>query len=246
MKKINIIVFLGLTVLACIFLVTCDNPIMKKWWVEEDGTDADYDYVVITKDVPIVIYETIIEEKTIYEEVIKYITILDPQIVVVEKPLPPEVMLQYISVVDIEFIIFAGESTVYNGAHGVGGITDLTQQEKDSNVGIVSEMAQELKDHNDYLLILHGHANPALGTPEEIADLTRISLARANAVAEELKDVYGRPGADVDLAKRMTTRGYGGGRNMTGSSSTYAGLNRRVEAILITVTEPVLRTNAER
>jgi hypothetical protein len=35
----------------------------------------------------------------------------------------------------------------------------------------------------------------------------------------------------------MTTRGYGGGRNIAGSSQTYAGLNRRVEAILFKVTE---------
>jgi outer membrane protein OmpA-like peptidoglycan-associated protein len=93
-------------------------------------------------------------------------------------------------------------------------------------------MAEALKS-KDYMLILHGHANPVTGTAAEAVQLAQISLDRANSVKEKLKTVYT---GDESLDNRITTKGYGGMRNVsTTGSSAYSSLNRRVEAILFTI-----------
>ncbi|MCL1817585.1 MAG: hypothetical protein FWG35_01550 [Spirochaetaceae bacterium] len=213
----------GLIVLVCAFFTTCnwDNPVMEKWW--EEKSDDPY-YVPITKTVPHIIYETIIQQETkyIYQEIIQYIPSPPPD------PVPPEVLLQYIDIINIEFIIFAGDSTNYNGPPGSPGGTVLTAQEKTSNDAIVASMESALAVNPDYYLILHGHANPVTGTAAEALELAALSLSRANAVAAEFTD-------PPIAANRITTKGYGGDRNISGFSSTYAGLNRRVEVILFEI-----------
>jgi outer membrane protein OmpA-like peptidoglycan-associated protein len=91
---------------------------------------------------------------------------------------------------------------------------------------------------NDYMLILHGHANPVTGDAAEAVQLTQMSLARADSVKNMLASIYtgGEP-----LDNRITTKGFGGDRNVSVSgSSVYSSLNRRVEAILFTIaTTPV-------
>lgn len=243
MKKRNVFIFLGLTVLVCAFFTTCDNPIMDKWWVSKDN--PDYAYVPITKDVPELVYETVVE--TIY----------------VDKPLPPEVLMQYISIINIEYLIFSGDQTQYNYPKGTNATSNLTLQEQESNNSIVKQLVETLEEndgnngHQKYYLLLHGHANPVYNTSEEIAELTQISTERAESVRDAMAlyeinhsglpaptdppTAYGTltPMAKDDpLAGQITVKGYGGGRNMSGTSSSYAGLNRRVEAILFMVTDP--------
>ena len=259
MKNKKLFVFILLLIFAV--FTTCDNPVINKWWVEEE---PDYDYVALIKDIPYLIYETIIEEqiieKIVREEII--ITVEMPQIIVeyveVEKPVPPEILMQYIDIIGIEFVLFSGDATEYNGLHGAHGSTDLTPQEQRTNNEIVLDMVKELNDHPEYFLILHGHANPVLNTRSETDELIQISTARAASVRDavaavytngdgELPGIYDPPStlppshnipvmpSPHPLEKRMTTKGYGGERNMAGPSSSYAALNRRVEAILFTI-----------
>jgi hypothetical protein len=165
-------------------------------------------------------------------EVIK--ELIPPQVII--QQLPPEILLQSISIVDIEYIIFSGDATVYNDKSPTPGGTSLTTQEKATNDDIVNVMAEALKN-TDYMLILHGHANPVTGTASEANELTQISLARADSVKSKLESIYtGEP-----LTNRITTKGYGGARNVSVSgSSVYSSLNRRVEAILFIIdTEPL-------
>jgi hypothetical protein len=182
--------------------------------------------------------EEILDKLT--EEQIAYITSKLPPKVIIEqippeviiKQLPPQILLQSISIIDIEYIIFSGDATVYNGNSPTSGGTSLTSQEKSTNNDIVSAMAELLKS-KDYMLILHGHANPVTNTAEEAEQLKQISIDRANAVKTRLASIYsgGEP-----LDNRITTKGYGGERNVSLSgSSAYSSLNRRVEAILFTI-----------
>jgi hypothetical protein len=315
---------LALTALACVCFVTCENPIMKTWWEEPEP-----EYIPITKMVPQVTYETVIEHEFIYkeifiqlppeviyetkietqyiyeiqtviekvieyvpeyiyetikepvyitiyetipvevsgpatvEDVIKYIkdnpddpqikeiikeTIIkippeeiieyltDEQIKYIIKQQPPQIILQTIEIIDIEYIIFAGSADKYNGPHGAGASTDLTAQEKKSNDASVSDIAKALKDNPDYLIMLHGHANPTTFTEGEIGDLMTLSLNRAKSVEAELRTQFKKINTGVDIDNsRVSVSGYGGGKNLFGSNSTYAGLNRRVEMILIRV-----------
>ena len=241
MKKRNVRLIFGLMALVCVCVTSCDNPIIKPWWGEKEPAETDFDYVAIIKDVPLLIYETIVEEKIVYEKIIEkvYETVyVDREVI-----LPPEVLLQHITVVNIEFVMFAGESIVFNGDPGridpdgapVIGATPLTNAEKQTNEAVVSGMVNLLNEHDDYFLILHGHANPTDGSSEETSILSYISLERARSVAHEVNEECGQTDGYLESQGRMTTRGYGGGRNMTGSGSSYAGLNRRVEAILITI-----------
>jgi outer membrane protein OmpA-like peptidoglycan-associated protein len=182
--------------------------------------------------------ETIFQYLT--EEQIQYIKDqIPPEVVIQQVPpeviieyLPSQVLLQSISIVDIEYIIFSGDATSYNDKSPTPGGTSLTTQEKATNDDIVNVMAKMLES-KDYLLILHGHANPVDNTPAEAEVLKQMSLARADSVRSKLESVYtgGEP-----LNNRITTKGYGGERNVSVSgSSVYASLNRRVEAILFTI-----------
>ena len=236
--------FCVLAAIMSISLAACENTIIKTWWVDEDN-ENDPDYVAIIKDIPIMVYQTIVEEKIIYETIYEQ---LPPEIkyeyVYVDRPLPPEVLLQHINISDIQFVIFAGESVEFNGPPGTSANTALTEQEKKRNTSIIDYFADKLYEDERYFAIFHGHANSITGEKDEIQELERISASRAADTVEELYDVYkeknyGDPDA---LNDRVTSRGYGGGMSMSSSTSSYAGLNRRVEAILFTIeTDKVLR-----
>ena len=172
--------------------------------------------------------ETIFQYLT--NDQIEYIKSQIPPEIYIQQ-LPPQILLQSISIVDIEYIIFSGDATAYNVNSPTSGGTSLTTQEKATNDDIVNVMAQMLQDKS-YMLILHGHANPVTGTAAEAVQLTQISLDRANAVSGKIKSIN----TDPSLDDRITTKGYGGVRNVstTGSSPTSS-LNRRVEAILFTI-----------
>jgi len=277
--------FIFVLILICVCFTTCENPIIRQWWVKEE--EEDFDYIALIKSIPEVVYETIIETETIYE----YITVVIPDVVIeyVDRPVPPEILMQYIDIIGIEFIIFAGESIVFNGPPErdalvpqenpgiVHGATDLNPEERKTNLLIAAEMTKTLIEEPEYFLILHGHANPVEGTQTEAIILEYISLERAKDVAVIIRKLYyamknsisgwsgrtwpsimadiktgtiteadiraitGYTSTDLeDLDKRMTTKGYGGGRNLSSPSSTFAALNRRVEAILFTIeTDPI-------
>jgi len=228
MKTKKIFILPLIIMIASASLTTCENQIINKWW-----EDDELDYVALIKNIPI--YEAIIEEKTVYEFIYQTIYLTLPQEIVieyvyVEKPLPPEILLQYINVVDIEFVLFSGDQKEYNKPSTTGG-TSLKPEEISLNKLIVKEMADSLKLNDKQLIILHGHANPVSNTPDELIQLEELSSYRAAEVARELEKEN-----IPDLENRITVRGYGGGKNLSGSgSSTYAGLNRRVEMILIEI-----------
>jgi hypothetical protein len=211
--------------------------------------------IVQTETVYQTIYETITREpdedeiKAIIRQlppdvIVNYLTddqiqvikeLIPPQVII--QQLPPQVWLESITIVDIEYIIFSGDAKIYNDKSPTPGGTSLTTQEKATNDDILSAMAEMLRN-TDYMLILHGHANPVQNTPQEALELTQLSLDRANSVRDRLESVYA---GTEPLDKRITTKGYGGERNVSVSgSSAYSSLNRRVEAILFTInTEPV-------
>ena len=226
MKKKNIKLIFGLLVLVVGF-TTCQNEIMEKWWVKGDD---DPEYIALMKQLPIleVVKETVKEEIS----------------------LPPGKVLQNIKIINIEYILFSGESFMYNGLPYAGATTNLTDAERKSNNTNILAMAEELRDFPQYQLILHGHANPVFGTDQEKGDLMLLSTNRALAVRAILMDLYDdgvtafnnppfgsafTPSASqMPLnSSRLGVRGYGGGRNL--GSASYAGLNRRVEMILIQI-----------
>jgi len=187
---------------------------------------------------------TIINESPDKEEIIKtiiqsipadkmvdYLTVDQIQYILEQQP--AHVILQTINIIDIEYIIFAGNAEAYNGPHGDGGNTDLTDEEKSSNDKSVAAIAKALKDNPDYLIMLHGHANPTEFTESEKDKLEALSLSRANAVEAELKTQFKKlSGTDIEDT-RVSVSGYGGEKTLYGSNTAYAALNRRVEMILI-------------
>ena len=219
MKNGKLFFVFSLFVLACFVTCSVENPIMEKWWQEGE---EDYEYVVITKLVP--------DE----QEVIRIV-----------ENLPGVSSVSSIDIINIEFIIFAGNSTVYNGPPGPGGNTPLTSQEKNTNNINVNSMAKALADSyadtdpgNDLYIILHGHANPDNpNNPNEVAELQYISITRAAAVATVLKEKFIPLNPNVTfLEDHLSTNGYGGGHNLFGNNTSYANLNRRVELILFKIT----------
>jgi hypothetical protein len=172
--------------------------------------------------------------KYLTDEQMQYIKDQIPPEVYIQQ-LPPQIWLQSITIVDIEYIIFSGDATAYNVNSPTPGGTSLTAQEKTTNDDIVNVMAQMLRN-KDYMLILHGHANPVTGTAAEAVQLTQISLDRADSVKDKIETAYAEAGGTEALDNRITTKGYGGVRNVSmPGSSAYSSLNRRVEAILFAI-----------
>jgi len=169
------------------------------------------------------------------EEIMSYLT--EDQIKYIIRQQPPQLVLQTISVIDIEYIIFSGDASAYNGDSPTKGGTSLSAQEKTTNNNTVSAMAKAFKDNPDYMMILHGHANPTdPNDPNEVATLETLSLARAKAVEAVLKTNFVNLGGNTaNWDDRVSTKGYGGENNLSVTNSTYAGLNRRVEMILVRV-----------
>ena len=167
MKKITNYKYFAfaLTALACVCFTTCENPIIEKWWI-----DPEQEYIGVYKEVPLIELAT--------ETVIKEIN------------LPPGEVLQNIEIINIEYVLFAGESRSHNGGPEQGAAADLSTAERKSNNSNIVAMAEELRDHDNYQIILHGHANPVFGTEQEISELQELSTIRAVAVKDVLVDLY--------------------------------------------------------
>ena len=262
MKKMKL-----LMVLLCAFLVSCENPIMERWWVESgpEAESPEPEYIPIMKMIPQITYEIIIQHEMVYNTIIETIIeqlppevitryLTDEEIIELIKQLPPEELLEYltseqiryiimqqppsmilqhVTIIGIEYIIFSGDSEEFNGNSPSPSGTNLTAQEKNTNSATVTAMARSLAGNSDYLMILHGHANPIGNTDSEKAELERISLNRAISVEAELKSRFITLSGRALEEDRVSTSGYGGEKNLMLSGSVHAGLNRRVEMILI-------------
>jgi len=178
------------------------------------------------------------------EEIINYLT--NEQIQYIVSQQPTQRILQSIKIISIEYVLFAGDSSTVNGPHGQSAQTDLTDQEKAYNLSVINGMAQLLKDEPNYIIMLHGHANPVTFTDGERSDLTILSNSRAADVRRVLMADYniidGNQPADYEnpnLKDRVSCSGYGGERVLFGNNSPYTALNRRVEMILFEIVTTV-------
>ena len=174
------------------------------------------------------------------EQIIQYLD--RDQIIYIINQQPPQVILQNIKIITIEYIIFSGDSIVYNGPPGPGATTDLSSQERITNDRIVDSMARILAENPNYMIILHGHANPVNFTPEELEELDIMSRERAVSVQGELERKFlgFSGGVPIDSERRVSAIGYGGGKNISLPAGSYAQLNRRVEVILFEITSMTL------
>jgi len=186
MKKRNFILAVILFTIACFCFTTCDfdNPIMEKWWIDDD-----------------------------------------------------ENAFQSITVVTIEYVLFAGSQSGYNViAPASPGGTPLTPAQVTYNDKIIEMTAEMLKKNPEYLLLLHGHANPVDFNPQEEQELKDLSIARAKSTGNALREEFISIGGNVsDLAARMRETGYGGGLTHDTGASDNASVNRRVEVIIFTI-----------
>jgi glutaredoxin-related protein len=168
------------------------------------------------------------------DEITKYLT--TDQIKYILEQQPPQVILQTLKIIDIEYIIFAGNAESYNGPPGVGGSTPLTTQAKSSNDASVAAIAKALQDNPAYLIMLHGHANPTEFSDSETEVLKKLSMDRAKAVEAELRTQFKKLSGGVDIDdSRVSVSGYGGEKVLFGNNSANTDLNRRVEMILVWV-----------
>ena len=145
--------------------------------------------------------------------------------------------MKTINIIKIEYVIFAGSSTSFNGNAVPPATTNLTTQERAYNTAIINASAEALKQNPSYLIMLHGHANATDNTTEEEAILNEISLARAESAKEHLLALYSSINNGIALEDaRFSVSGYGSNRNIVmGVNSPYASLNRRVEVILFEI-----------
>jgi len=227
MKKQNTFVrkylVFALVFLASVWFTACENPIIETWWQEKSQEpEPEPDYHTVIKQLP---------------PEIQYIFIEVIHTVVTTLPPDTDLILQNLTVIEIEYIIFAGNSVEYNGPPGPGGGTVLTTAQMNTNNAYLSSMRQTLTNNPNYIVVIHGHANPVLPGPgepghdpdafaAELVDCKRIAQERADAVAEQ----FTLNGVD---AARIKTNGFGGTRTIADPS--HPELNRRVEVIIISI-----------
>jgi|GEM_PF-4676545 len=198
-------------VTVCIFLSACHNPIIGTWW---EAHEPEPGYHTLIKQLPPEIHYII-------NEIITTIVVKDPTVIV-----------QSMEIIEIGYIIFAGEQVGYNEkAPGPGGNTWLTQLQYDTNNAYITSMVNALRGNSELLLVVHGHANPTLdpgapGYEELLIELAEIASARANNVT----NVFLSRGI---ASERIRTNSFAG--NRTVSDPNHPELNRRVEVILIRI-----------
>ncbi|GBU29488.1 hypothetical protein R84B8_03055 [Treponema sp. R8-4-B8] len=214
-------------------------------WLKDPANKNDVEEII--KEIKDLIPEDVIKEiiKEIPpKDIMEYLT--DEQIQYIVSQQPSHMILQSIRIIGIEYVIFAGDSSVVNGPHGPNANTNLTDQEKAFNSSTIKEMAQQLEDHPSYLIMLHGHANPTLFTEGETVELSQLSNDRANDVRRVLMAEYNgingenpinytNPSDNPDLKDRVSCSGYGGEKVLFGNNTAYTALNRRVEMILFEI-----------
>lgn len=221
------------------------------------------DVIVYINNNPDEVIKIIRENETVYktikETIIKELT--NEEIIDIIREIPPERIVEYLTeeqikeilmknqvtvmqsiyIVSIEYIIFAGDSQEINGDAMPPAVTNLTTQEKNYNTSTVTATAKTLADNDNYLIMLHGHANPTQFTDGETLELEALSTNRARAVETQLKaDFQSYKGYSIDNS-RVSTSGYGGDKNIMPNNSPYTPLNRRVEMILLRI--ETTRTN---
>jgi len=213
-----------------------DKETIIKWLEDpENANDVKEIIKIIKEQIPEEVIKEIIREIP-PDEIINYLT--DEQIQYIVSQQPSQKILQSIKIIGIEYVLFAGDSSVVNGSHGSGAQTDLTDQEKAYNLSTIQEMAQLLRDNPTYIAMLHGHANPVTFTEGETSDLKKLSNDRANDVKRVLLDDYNKLPVNPDnpaFDDRVSTSGYGGEKVLFGNNTTYTNLNRRVEMILFEI-----------
>jgi hypothetical protein len=215
-------------------------------WLKDPANKEDVEEIIriIKELIPVDVIKEIIEEIP-PEEIIEYLT--DEQIKYIVKQQPPQMILQSIRIIGIEYVIFAGDSPVVNGPPVAPATTQLTAQERAYNTSTIENMAKLLIDEPDYIIMLHGHANPTSFTDGEKNDLIKLSNNRATDVRRVLMSEYNKldsnkPAAyeNPNLKDRVSCSGYGGEKTLFGNNTTYTALNRRVEMILFEIVTTVI------
>jgi hypothetical protein len=215
-------------------------------WLKDPANKDDVEEIIriIKESIPVDVIKEIIKEIS-PENIIEYLT--DEQIEYIVKQQPPQMILQSIKIIGIEYVIFAGDSPTVNGAPVPPATTQLTAQEKAYNTSTIGYMAQLLKDNPTYIIMLHGHANPISFTEGEKSELTTLSNNRATDVRRVLMTEYNkldgnRPASyeNPNLKDRVSCSGYGGEKTLFGNNTTYTALNRRVEMILFEIATTVV------
>ena len=210
-------------------------------WLKDPTNEDDAKEIIreIKDLIPVDVIKEIIKEIP-PKDIIEYLT--DEQIQYIVKQQPPQKILQSIKIIGIEYVIFAGDSSVVNGPHGSSANTSLTDQEIAYNTSTIKEMAKLLRDNPNYIAMLHGHANPTQFTDGETLELETLSTNRANDVKRVLMDEYNKLPVNLDnppFNDRVSTSGYGGEKVLFGNNTSYTALNRRVEMILFEIVTTV-------
>ncbi|MCL2264790.1 MAG: OmpA family protein [Treponema sp.] len=149
----------------------------------------------------------------------EYRTEFKTEYIEVIRKLPANELIKVIKIAAIEFILFGPDIGRYN----IGIDRDAQQL----NELVLNYVASYLKEHNNYMARIEGHANPYTINVNEADDLMALSAMRANTIAEQLR---ARGVSD----EQMVIVAFGGTRNAT-SEWDVRNRNRRVELMLIHV-----------
>jgi len=145
--------------------------------------------------------------------------------------LPPDVLVSQVRIIRVDFIDFAGSSTIFN-QQSAGGASNLSNMQILNNTQIIVEVAEVLSDGQQFFAQLSGHANPvSTNITAERPELEAISRARAQAVIDQLL-LRNIP------AERLINAGYND-RNFA-QHPDHARLNRCVEIVIIEILSPAV------
>jgi len=190
-------------------------PISDRWHVEP-SVRAGYPFIMgasITAGIRFPFRRTPPPPLT-RAEYIEIIRELPP--VEVIRELPPIEIIRRIIITQVEYVIFGPDTGNYNQGIGVDAMA--------LNNLVIDTVANTLKEDSNMIVRIEGHANPVDHDEAEIAVLTALSRARANSVAELLRE-RGVPEEQILVIAH-------GGERILASEYDHWNINRRVELII--------------
>ena len=134
---------------------------------------------------------------------------------VVKRP-PSREIVRTIMITLVEYIIFGPDRPGFND--------EVDADARSLNNLVIETVAKTLRENPDFVVRIEGHANPVTRVPEEIEELLLLSEARANTVADLLRENGVNDEQIVVVAL--------GGTRVLASDHAYWNMNRRVELMV--------------
>ncbi|MCL2608394.1 MAG: hypothetical protein FWD94_00600 [Treponema sp.] len=147
------------------------------------------------------------------------------------------ILVRGVRIHDILYVEFSGNSIEYNGDAVPPATSSLSNLQKDANNDAIKRVLDRLGDNPDWLVQVTGHANPTIGSMEEVTELHVISAERARVIIQVLMGNNSQHPVTSPTSRTQIING-GYSDNLFTDDQSHGGSNRCVELIVLELLDP--------